>query len=450
MSAIDRMSRRRVLYGMLGGAAVRVGLPFLNVFLNSSGTAFASGRQLPLCFGTYFFGLGLTPGQWEPKVVGAGYDLPRELDPLSPFKEKMNIFSGMRCLLDGHPNQVHNTGAQVCTTGGIPGGRGTDDGAPSLDMAIADIIGSRTRFRSIEVSSTNSSQTNSRRGGAATANPAETSPGALYTRIFGAEFKDPNAAEFVPDPQVMARRSALSGVTEQRQRLMKDLGAEDRARLDQYFTSMRELEQRLDLALQPPVPLEACSVPAKFDDTRPSTVVEDVLANTKLFAGLLAHALACGQTQVFNVMDSNAASNIRRKGSADTHHVLTHEEAADPKIGFQPGVSWFNMRSVEGLGALLSAMDGVREGDGTLLDRSLVYVSTDTGLAKVHSLDNLPLITVGRANGRMKTGIHFRAPGDPVTRVGLTVQQVMGVAVQSWGSESNETSKSVADVIAQG
>jgi hypothetical protein len=232
---------------------------------------------------------------------------------------------------------------------------------------------------------------------------------------------------------------------------MKDLGVEDRARLDQYFTSMRELEQRLDLALQPPVPLESCSVPTKFDDgPPPSTVVEDVLANTKLFAGLLAHALACGQTQVFNMMYSNAASNIRRKGSADTHHVLTHEEAADPKIGFQPSVSWFNLRSIEGLAALLTAMDGIPEGDRTLLDRSLVYVSTDTGLAKVHSLDNLPLITVGRANGRMRTGIHVRAAGDTVTRVGLTVQQVMGVAVQSWGSESNETSKPITDVIAQG
>ncbi len=448
MSSIGHITRRGVLRGMVGGAAVRISLPFLNIFLNSSGTALASGRSLPLCFGTYFFGLGLTPGQWEPKVIGANYDMPLELEPLTRFKEKINIFSGMKCLLDGHPNQVHNTGAQVCTSGGISRGARPDDGDPSLDMAIANIIGTRTRFRSIEVSSTNSPQTNSRRGGGATANPAETSPGALYTRIFGAEFKDPNAAQFVPDPQVIARRSVLSGVMEQRRSLMKDLGVEDRARLDQYFTSMRELEQRLDLALQPPVPLGSCTVPTKFDGPSPSTVVEDVLTNTKLFAGLLAHSLACGQTQVFNMMYSNAASNIRKAGSADTHHVLTHSEAADPKIGFQPGVSWFNMRSVEGLAALVAAMDSIPEGDGTLLDRSLVYVSTDTGDAKVHSLVNLPLMTVGRANGRMRTGIHFRAPGDTVTRVGLTVQQVMGVAVQSWGSESNETSKPISDVIA--
>ena len=70
MSAIQELSRRRILRGMLGGAAVTVGLPFLDCFLNANGTALASGAPLPTCFGTWFWGLGLNPGRWEPKQIG--------------------------------------------------------------------------------------------------------------------------------------------------------------------------------------------------------------------------------------------------------------------------------------------------------------------------------------------------------------------------------------------
>src|SRR3954463_7754742 len=113
MSAASRLaSRRRVLEGMLGGAAVTVGLPFLDCFLNESGTALAAtGRELPVCFGTWFNGLGLNPGFWEPKKTGAGYDVSPQLEPLRRFTDKINVFSSMRVHLDGHTPRVHETGA---------------------------------------------------------------------------------------------------------------------------------------------------------------------------------------------------------------------------------------------------------------------------------------------------------------------------------------------------
>ena len=438
-------TRRRILRGMLGGSAVTVGLPLLNIFLNNHGTALANGTDLPLCFGTYFFGLGLTPGQWEPKVVGANYEMPFELKALQPFQKKVNVYSGLKCYLDGHSNVVHTSGVQVTINGGIPRTRNETDS--SIDAIVGDVIGTRTRFRSLEVSSAGTPQSYSRRAGG-TPNPAETSPAALYTRIFGPEFVDPNSADFKPDPHVMARKSALSGVTEQRQALEADLGADDKARLDQYFTSLRALEQQLELALQKPLPLASCSTPAKGEDATLGTVVDDVLANNTLFSRMLAHAMACGQTQVFNSLISQAASNVRKSGSADTHHVLTHEEGADLSVGFQAGVSFFNRQNIEGLAVLVKELDAIREGDRTLLDRTLVYVTTDTGLAKIHSLENMPQLTIGGANGRVKTGLHVHTLGDPATRVGLTVQNAMGVAVDSWGSESNATSKVFSEVLA--
>ena len=97
----------------------------------------------------------------------------------------------------------------------------------------------------------------------------------------------------------------------------------------------------------------------------------------------------------------------------------------------------------------LAELDAIREGDRTLLDRSLVLNYTDSGYAKNHTTDNIPLLTAGSAGGRMKTGIHFAASkGDPVTRVSLTVQQAVGVPIDSFGTESNHTTKTITEVMA--
>jgi hypothetical protein len=102
-----------------------------------------------------------------------------------------------------------------------------------------------------------------------------------------------------------------------------------------------------------------------------------------------------------------------------------------------------------GFATLLEAFDSIREADRSLLDRTLIFAATDHGFAKIHTLDNIPMMTAGGAGGRLKTGIHFAAAkGDPVSRVGLTIQQALGVPVNSWGTQSNQTSKTIAEVMA--
>ena len=451
MSSVSRLSRRRVLKGMMGGAAITVGLPFLDCFLDSNGAALAAGgAPLPVCFGTWFYGCGLNPGRWEPRTVGRNFEFGVELQPLNAFKNKINVYSQMSALLDGRPRGAHTVGPAVILQGTTPP---TLEHAfnpdPSIDVLVADVIGKRSRFRSLEVSCTgNPTSTHSKRAGSAM-NPSETSPLALYTRVFGAEFKDPNAADFAPDAAVMARRSVLSAVGEQTRRLMTQLGAADRAHLDQYFTSLRELEQQLDLELQRPAPLAACGVPVKPESTAVGTEVAVVAGNHRLFAKLLAHALACDQTRVFNVMLTDGLSQLRFAGEANTQHLFTHEDPIDQKLGYQPNVVRFVPTVLHNLNALLAELDAVREGDRTLLDRMLVLAYTDSGYAKNHTTDNIPLLTAGSAGGRMKTGIHFAAAkGDPVTRVSLTVQQAVGLPVSSFGTESNKTSKTITEVMA--
>ena len=108
MSAIKNLSRRQVMRGMLAGTAVTVGLPLLECFLNENGNAYAaSGKSLTPCFGSWFFGLGLTPGLWRPKETGSKYSLPDHIKVLEPIQAKINLYSGMQVFLDGKINQNH-------------------------------------------------------------------------------------------------------------------------------------------------------------------------------------------------------------------------------------------------------------------------------------------------------------------------------------------------------
>ena len=259
------LSRRVVLRGLFQGATVAVALPYLDCFLNGNGTALAAGAPLPVRFGTWFWGLGVTPGRWHPTKTGRDYDLLPELTPIAAQKDKVTIFSGFDCLTDGKPNFPHATAGPAFRTGIAPSSGGVLHG-PSFDTIIANEIGNDTRFRSLDVSAIGD-RTNTLSGqGAGQLNPTESSALAFYQRIFGEGFTDPNAANFTPDPIKMARKSALSIVKDQRLALEKQLGAADRARVDQYFTSLRQVESQLALQLQKPEPLVACQVPAGPED----------------------------------------------------------------------------------------------------------------------------------------------------------------------------------------
>jgi hypothetical protein len=156
--------------------------------------------------------------------------------------------------------------------------------------------------------------------------------------------------------------------------------------------------------------------------------------------------LACNQTRVFNMLYSWSQSLLRKSGDSATHHTLSHEEPVDATLGYQSETAWFNQRSMEALADFIAALDRVKEGDGTLLDHTLVVAHTDTNYAKIHAVDDIPMMTIGSAGGRIKTGLHVQGGGDPVTRIGLTAQRVMGVAVDRWGSGALQVSKPIDEI----
>jgi len=428
--------------------AVTLGLPILDCFLNTNGTAFANGAPLPVRFGTWFWGLGMNPAYWVPQKTGADFDITPELEHLRPYKDSINVFSKFAVPLDGKTNFCHYTGNVSVRTGVAPISRAVVEGA-SLEVMIAGAIGHGTRFRSLEVACTGSPADSLTWSEGNVINPAEVSPAALYARIFGPEFRDPNAADFRPDPKAMVMKSVLSAVKEDRQALMARVGAADRHRLDQYFSSLRQVEQQVAIQLEKPAPAVACAVPKTIDETPIGTDVEYVAANHKLFTQLIAMALACNQTNVFNVVYSNSGSNLRMKGVSQTHHICSHEESVDPQLGIQVKTTAFLGRAWESMANCLETFASFKEGDRTLLDGMLMLLHSDTEVARTHTIDGIPIILAGKAGGRMKTGFHLAGNSvEPVTRIGLTAMTAMGLSLDGWGGGSLRSSKLITEILA--
>jgi hypothetical protein len=438
---------------MLSGTAVCVGLPLLDRFLNRNGSALADGAKLPVRFGTYFWGLGLTDTptggtRWVPGKTGPGYEIMPELESLRPVKDKVSVFSGFRAIGDGRPNLVHWSGHASILSGIAPAASGRFDG-PSFDTRIADAIGTATRFKAIDIDASMSRLpvSYSTRTGNGFATP-ETTPLALYTRLFGEGFQDPNSDNWKPDPSIMLRQSVLSAVKDQREALMSSVGKDDRIKLDQYFTSVREMENQLAVQLQKPEKCESCVAPATPKEMPRSASVDVVRANTRMMAKLLAMGLACNQTRVFNFVHTGGTSETYIAGQSKIYHQITHDEPTDAKLGYQPETSKLAGLVMQALGDFLIELDAIREGEGTLLDNSLIFAFSDTGYAKIHSIENIPMFLAGRAGGRHKAGQHIHTTGESVTRVSLTAMRLAGAPVGEFGSGSMKTARPITEVIA--
>lgn len=441
----NRLSRRTLLRGMMQGSALTMGLPWLEAMAAET----SSGHGVtPLRMGTWFWGCGVTPGLWTPDVSEAGeLMLKQESAPLEKVKQHLNFMTGFDAILDGKPNHVHVSGSFSVRSGIAPTKFGVMEG-PTFETQIADKLGERSRFKTVDFTATgNPGDTISYRS-ATVRNTPETSAEALYQRLFGAGFHDASEGEFVPDPSTLRRMSVLSVVGEERKALERRLGTEDRQRLDQYFTSVREMEQQLEMQTVEPVRAEACEIPVIPDHPDANYDLANVHTNHEIMAKLLAMALVCDQTRSFNVVFSNSASSLHRSGEASSHHLYTHEEFTDADKGYQVETSKFVTENMKGFSKFVEVLANTPEADGTLLDNCLVFAHSDTSWAKIHAVQNIPMMTAGGAGGRVKTGQNIVANGDPITRVGLTLQQLAGIPIGEWGAGSLQTDVPVSQLLA--
>lgn len=438
--------RRTLMRGLVGGAAVTVGIPALDIFLDGNGKAYADGAKLPVRLGTYFWGCGLTPGRWVPKKIGAGYEMTPQMKPLGELIKKTSVFSNFKVELDGRGAIQHWTG-QASVMTGVAASRPGSFERISFDVQAADAIGGGSRFRALHMTPFGDrSLSYSTRTGTGFNTP-ETSPLALYQRIFGEGFSDPNDPNWKPDVNVMLRKSVLSGISEQRQALYAQASAADRIKLDQYYTSIRETEEQLAIQLERPAKAEACYVPKPPGEPQVRGQIDIVNRNSKLMAEITAMALACNQTKIFNVVHSSATSETYLPGDTSIYHSHTHDEPLHPELGYQVVSDKLATQAFQGYADFLHALEAIKEGDGALLDNAIVLGFSDTGNAKIHSTENIPMFIGGGGAGRHKPG-HVSGNNEPVSRVSLTVQQLAGLPVGQYGVGAMKTSKAISEVMA--
>jgi hypothetical protein len=429
--ARKKLSRRTVLRGLLGGAAVSVALPTLDIFLNDSGTALADGSAFPRRFGIFFWGNGMLPDRWRPIGTGSGdeWQLSEQLTPLAPHKDVISVVTGMDVLV---PNTLpHGAGAGGFLSGAriqVSGEEHTFT-QPTIDQMLAQSVGSQTRFRSLEVGVEPGVKGRSFNG-PNSINPPETSPYALYQRLFGAGFVEPGE-EPVIDPRIALRRSVLDAVMDDSRKLQDRVSSADRMRLEQHFDGVRDLELRLKRLQEDPPTLASCQRPEAPDASYPPIDGRPQLREVnRVMSDLVSMALACDQTRVFSIWFSEPVGNVLYPGATAGHHQLTHDEP-----GAQDGVNNIVVQIMQSYGDLLGGLRAVPEGEQTLLDHCAVLATSDVSFGRQHLLSDFPIIIGGSAGGFLRTNMHHQTLGENASKVMLTLLRSQGLNVAEFGHD---------------
>ncbi len=424
------MHRRTILRGLLGGAAVTVGLPFLEIMAGRGRAQAAEG--FPKRFGLFFWGNGNQPDRWTPASQGAGWTVSEQLAPLAGLEPRITVVTGMNVTV---PNDApHGAGPAGLLSGArlIMRPSGDTHAGPSIDQVIAREVGQTTRFSSIETAAQPNPKAMSFNGPDNT-NPPEWVPARMFERVFGGGFVAPGE-ERVVDPKLRLRRSVLDAVLADGRRLQGRLGATDRARLDQHFEGIRALERRIAALEADPPSLAACMRPAAPPADFPADAEGryPLQAVSRAMCDLLVMAFACDQTRVFSHVFTDPVNNMLFPGASAGHHQLTHDEPGD-----QPEVAAIMTQIIEEYAYFVRALDAVPEGDETLLDHCVLMGTSDVSLGRNHSLLDYPLLLAGGCGGALRAGIHYQSPaGEPASRAMLSVQRAMGLRVTEWGVDT--------------
>jgi hypothetical protein len=452
------LNRRTVLRGILAsGAAVTVPLPLLDAMLNVNGTALAqTNEQLSPLYVTWFFGNGTLPGKWKPARTGAGtaWELSSQLAPLSELKSYLTVITGLENKLVVVPE--HPSGSAGATTGAPLSGNAVR--AKSIDQIVADTISAGAPYRSLEVGvtpatpngnehslhSVSHNRPNSR-------NNAEFDPKAVFTRLFmgGATQPPPAGAE---DPAVKlaaVKKSVLDSILQDGLNLQKVLGAADKQRLEQHLTGIRSIEKRLQTMPDTTMKPAACTSATAPTVGRDTTSSAPAAVNTAM-AELTALALACEKTRVATFMFSLPAAHVYYRHLAtnmndDFHDTICHGDAGDQSN--QPRVDTGVLYAMRCLNEFLTKLKDTPHGATSLLDASLVYVTSDTAWGKTHTAQEWPVLMAGKAGGRLRGDEHHNFPGENLSKALLTAAQIMGANVTELGLDKGKVTSALSGIM---
>jgi hypothetical protein len=468
-----KVSRRFALRGALGGIGVALWLPVLDAMCNNNGTAFAAGQALPTSFGIWFWGNGIHPDVWTPSASGIGdaWQLKENLLDFGPIPDKephdlLDVKDAMTLVtgLDMLDAQFRGHGWGVCYV--LAGGDGnicntTSDlnnlgshqfetaeqtqWEPTVDQTIADAIHSSEPFKSFETGMIPfSGDYNMGTVGGNLAHrgpndflPPKREPKAIFDALFSAALPAP-AGGVPSDISFKTRQSVLDAVLEEAQHLKVSLGAVDAQRVDAHMDGIRELEQRLaTMSDDAPIGTTACKVPEV-----PPLTFADMTAKSHAINQLLVAALSCNLTRVYTHLWSGPRSDslYPTLDIGGGHHAYTHSSNGQEPRKIERYI-------MSQYADLAKRMKATPMGAGTVLDNTLIYGVSELAEPSNHIMKNWHIVLMGHAGGKLAGNRHVNLPGRKVTELVLTLQQAMGLNVETWGSW-DRTSKTVPEILA--
>ena len=423
----------------LRGASVAVSLPFLDAMVPALSAQ--SGTSTPR-LGFIYFANGVIQNQWKPATTGHGFELPPTLKPLEPVKDQINIISGLAHLQadtfgDGTGDHPRASAAWLT---GVHAYDRTQPGvevrlARTADQIAAKVIGRDSHVASLELTVDFPTQGSCDSGDCfyvntvswrnpTTPNPAETHPRVVFERLFGT---GGSAAQ--RRAQAKDRGSILDSVIAEVNSLSKSLGHGDRTKLDEYLDSVREIESRIQktesqTASSLQLPDRPVDVPDSFDEY------------TKMMLDLVALGYQADVTRVFSMIFARELSSrtFASIGVGEQHHAVSHHRNDPDLIVKKAKIDTYH---VQLLSYFLTRLQATQDGNGSLLDHSLILYGGGMGDGNLHRHFDLPCLLAGNLGGKLKTGYHLQYPDNtPMTNLLVTLLDKVGAPVDKLGDST--------------
>jgi hypothetical protein len=428
------LSRRHVLRG----AGAMIGLPLLDAMIPAA-TALANTAAAPTPrLGFVYFPHGAIHARWAPEKTGTDFELPQILKPLEKHKSAMTIVSGLR-------NKAAESPAPHAITAGTwlgcvaPTPGGDSHAGISADQLAAQKIGQDTTFPSIELSTEggtvcdptfgcNYGHTISFRTPTQPL-PMEYNPRKVFYKLFGQGDTAEQRAAILAETA-----SLLDSVTGRAKTLKLDLGAQDRVRVDDYLESVRELERRMDKMKEHDLsnldlPDAPVGVPADFEE------------HLKLMFDFITLAYQADLTRVASFMMAREVSmrSYPNLGVSDAFHPLSHHQNDPAKLDRLAKVQAYHT-SV--FAKFIDKLSKTQDGDGTLLDHSVILYGSNMGNSDLHDHNLLPTALLGHGYGKIKGGRHVKTAADtPLANLLVTMFERTGVGIEKLGDSTGPFSE---------
>jgi Protein of unknown function (DUF1552) len=428
------LSRRTFLNGM----GVTIALPFLESMVPAATPLAQTPASAKTRLGCIYIPHGATMDKWMPATDGAGFELSEILQPLKPFVDRVNIISDLshpQAYGGGSATANHNRSAATFLSGAFAKAGPQAYLGITMDQLSARQIGQETALPSLELTIEPSSlscgeslscsyrDTISWQGPTAPL-PMQNNPQVVFERLFG---------DGSTDAERRGRRqqslSLLDSVLGEAAALQRKLPSEDRNRIDQYLGDVREIERRIQKAA------DQASTDLTLPDA-PAGVPKDTEEHIKLMLDLQVLAWQADITRITTLLMAKELSNAvyPKSGVRDAFHILSHHSNIREN---QDRFAVLNRYHVGLLAYLLGKLQAIPDGDGTLLDHSMILYGSAMGDGNQHNHYPLPIVLAGGASGRLKGGRHIRnTPETTMSNLLLAMLDKLGIPTEKFGDST--------------